>query len=131
MIITYAEVVPLDRGGGIRTVPLVTPESHPGAPITTGISIYPPGTGAPLHTHNCDEQVTLIGGRAEVEIDGVATPLELRDTTYIPQGVEHAFRNRGCEDMTILWIYCSDRVTRTLSDGGETVDHLSARDRMG
>jgi mannose-6-phosphate isomerase-like protein (cupin superfamily) len=84
-----------------------------------------------LHRHNCDEQVTLIGGLAEVEIGGVARPLEVRDTTYIPEGVEHAFRNRGREDMTILWIYCSDRVTRTLSDSGETVDHLSARDRMG
>jgi quercetin dioxygenase-like cupin family protein len=131
MIIAYAEAEPLDRGGGIRTVPLVTPGSRPGAPITTGISVYPPGTGAPLHTHNCDEQVTLIGGLAEVQIDGVATPLELYDTTYIPEGVEHAFRTRGPTAMTILWIYCSDRVTRTLSDGGETVEHLSARDRMG
>jgi hypothetical protein len=33
--------------------------------------------------------------------------------------------------MTILWIYCSDRVTRTLSASGETVEHLSDRDRMG
>ncbi len=132
MIIAYADVVPLDRGAGIRTVPLVTPGSRPGAPITTGISVYPPGTGAPLHTHNCDEQVTLIGGLAEVEIDGVITLLEPHDTTYIAQGIEHAFRNRGdADDMTILWIYCSDRVTRTLLDGGETVEHLSARDRMG
>jgi mannose-6-phosphate isomerase-like protein (cupin superfamily) len=131
MIIAYAGVESLDRGGGIRTVPLVTPRSRPGAPITTGISVYPTGTGAPLHTHNCDEQVTLIGGLAEVEIDGVATLLEPHDTTYIPQGVEHAFRNTGPGDMTILWIYCSNRVTRTLSDSGETVEHLSVRDRMG
>ena len=131
MIIAYAEVEPLDRGGGVRSVPLVTPESRPGAPITTGISVYPPGTGAPLHVHNCDEQVTLIDGLAEVEIDGVVTPLAPHDTTYIPQGVEHAFRNRGSSDMTILWIYCSNRVTRTLSGSGETVEHLSARDRMG
>jgi mannose-6-phosphate isomerase-like protein (cupin superfamily) len=130
MIITYAEIEALDRGGGVRTMPLVTRGSRPGAPITTGISVYPAGTGAPLHTHNCDEQVTLIGGLAEVEIDGVTAPLEPHDTTYIAQGVEHAFRNRGSEDMTILWIYCSDRVTRTLSEGGQTVEHLSPRDRM-
>ena len=104
---------------------------RPGAPITTGISVYPPGTGAPLHTHNCDEQVTLIGGLADVVIGGVVTPLEPHDTTYIVQGVEHAFCNRGEDPMTILWIYCSDHVTRTLSASGQTVEHLSALDRMG
>jgi quercetin dioxygenase-like cupin family protein len=131
MIIRFADIDPLDRGGGIRTLPLVTPESCAGAPITTGISVYPPGTGAPLHTHNCDEQVTLLGGLAEVEIDGAATTLEPHDTTYIAEGAEHAFRNRGDEPMTILWIYCSNSVTRTLSASGETIEHLSARDRMG
>ena len=130
MLIRFAEVEPLDRGGGVRTLPLVTARSRAGAPITTGISVYPPGTGAPRHTHNCDEQVTLIGGLAEVEIDGVVTPLQPHDTTYIAQGAEHAFRNRGEEPMTILWIYCSNRVTRTLSASGETVEHLSARDRI-
>jgi mannose-6-phosphate isomerase-like protein (cupin superfamily) len=131
MIISVADVEPLDRGGGIRTTPLVTPRSFPGAPITTGISTYPRGMGAPLHTHNCAEQVTLLGGRAEVEIDGAVTSLVPNDTTYIPEGVEHAFRNRGEEPMTILWIYCSNTVTRTLSSSGETVEHLSARDLMG
>jgi mannose-6-phosphate isomerase-like protein (cupin superfamily) len=131
MIIRFADIDPLDRGGGIRTRPLVTSESRAGAPITTGISVYPTGTGAPLHTHNCDEQVTLLGGLAEVEIGGVVTPLEPHDTTYIAEGVEHAFRNRGDEPMTILWVYCSNRVTRTLSGSGETIEHLSARDRMG
>ena len=130
MIISFARIEALDRGGGVTTLPLVTPGSRPGAPITTGISIYPAATGAPLHTHNCDEQVTLIGGLAEVEIAGVVSPLEPHDTTYIPQGTEHAFRNRGTEPMTILWIYCSDRVTRTLSASGETVEHLSERDVM-
>jgi hypothetical protein len=30
--------------------------------ITTGISTYPARTGAPLHVHNCDEQVHLARG---------------------------------------------------------------------
>jgi mannose-6-phosphate isomerase-like protein (cupin superfamily) len=130
VIFEFERIDPIDRGGGIATVPLVTSASteHPG--FTSGISVYPAGTGAPLHHHNCDEQVTLLEGLAEVEIDGVVTPLSPYDSTYIPAGREHAFRNRGSAPMRILWIYASDRVTRTFSGTGETVEHLSTADLM-
>src|SRR5579871_1066510 len=104
-IVKVKDVPLLDRGDGITTVPLITRHSDPSALITTGMSTYPPGTGAPLHTHNCDEQVTLLSGRGEVEVDGVVTPLERYDSTYIPRGRQHAFRNTDSEPMTILWIY--------------------------
>jgi quercetin dioxygenase-like cupin family protein len=129
-VITLAAVAPLDRGGGIVTIPLVTHASARAPKIITGISTYPPGQGAPLHTHNCDEQVTLLEGAGEVEIDGVLTPLVPYDSTYIPAEQPHAFRNTGERPMKILWIYASDRVTRTFADTGETVEHLSARDLM-
>ena len=131
MIVEFERVEPIDRGGGIVTVPLVTRASVESPRFTTGMSVYPPGTGAPLHVHDCDEQVTILDGEAEVEIDGAVTPLGLYDTTYIPAGREHAFRNRGTGPMRILWIYASDRVTRTFTETGETVEHLSDADLMG
>ncbi len=131
-IIKYGSARRLDRGGGVSSVPLVTAAST-GATnrIVTGISAYPRGGGAPFHTHNCDEQVTLLSGVGEVEVDETVTALEPYDSTYIEAGKVHAFRNTGADPMVILWIYTQPQVTRTFADTGETVAHLSDADLMG
>jgi len=130
-IIKADEVKVIRRGSGILTMPLVTTQSADNPGFVTGISTYPQGQGAPLHSHNCDEQVTLLEGQGEVEVDGRITPLKPYDSTYIPADQRHAFRNTGTAPMKILWIYASNRVTRTFASTGETVEHLSAADLMG
>jgi quercetin dioxygenase-like cupin family protein len=73
----------VDRGNGIQSIPLVTKalgSNH----ITTGITRFPVGAEVPMHSHNCDEQVTILEGEADADIDGQRhRRLHAFDTTLV------------------------------------------------
>ncbi|MBS3995736.1 MAG: cupin domain-containing protein [Hydrogenophaga sp.] len=110
-----------DRGGGARTIPLVTP--HIGATgFINGITEFGPGAAIPFHSHNCEESVMLLEGNAMLDMEGQASvQLKQHDTTWLPANLSHRFRNLSAtEPMKILWIYAHAQATRKLTETGET-----------
>ena len=109
-----------ERGGGARTIPLVSPSTGASAFIN-GITEFGPGAAIPFHSHNCEESVMLLEGDAMLDIEGQEIRLKALDTTWISPNVSHRFRNLSdTRPMKILWIYARLDATRTLTDTGVT-----------
>lgn len=107
------------RGGGARTIPLVT-AARGGTTYLNGITVFGPGSQIAHHVHNVAESVMVIRGNAVVDIDGHRTPLRTYDTTFVPANIPHHFENSSdTEEMHILWTYGSLDATRTILETGE------------
>jgi quercetin dioxygenase-like cupin family protein len=129
-IIPYGSVTGFRRGNGVLTRLLVGKDTAQDTIFTSGTTVFPAGAGAPMHSHNCCEQVTILDGEAEVEVGGVKSRLGRHDTTFIPAQLPHRFVNVGAGELTILWIYGATDVTRTFTETGETVAHLAPGDQV-
>jgi quercetin dioxygenase-like cupin family protein len=69
-IFKIGSIARFQRGDGVITTLLVGAERAPDTVFTSGLTSFPPGRSAPMHSHNCGEQVTLLEGDGEVEVDG-------------------------------------------------------------
>jgi quercetin dioxygenase-like cupin family protein len=118
------------RGDGVVTTLLVGAERAPDTVFTSGLTSFPPGRSAPMHSHNCGEQVIILEGEGEVEVDGQKTRLGKYDSAYIAANKPHRYNNVGTTPLLILWIYGAAHVTRTFSASGATVEHLSSGDTV-
>jgi len=119
-ILRPAELPATDRGGGNKTIPLVSPWVG-SQQMLNGITVIAPGKAIGLHAHNCEESVIVLEGQGVVELDGVDHPVGTFDTTWVPAGVPHRFKNTSdAQSLRIFWTYASPGATRTLIATGET-----------
>ena len=119
-VLRPSEIKPHERGGGARTIPLVT-RGCGSTSLLNGITEFAPNAAIPLHKHNCEESVMVLEGEAIVELDGVRHRMGVNDTTWVPAEMPHRFINASdTKKMRIFWIYASIDATRTIIATGET-----------
>ena len=119
-ILRPSECTSRERGGGARTIPLVSALVGSEKNLS-GITEFDPGAAIALHCHNCEETVVLLSGEGIAEIDGEQFTVHPLDTSWIPAGVPHRFRNASAtEKMRIYWTYSSVDANRTIVATGIT-----------
>ena len=122
-IFLSADATAIDHAKGIRTIPLVVPRA--GAELPCGISIYAAGVEAPMHRHNCSEQILVLEGHAEVRSGDRRQYLGQNDCVWIPAGMDHGYSNVGEGELRLLWVYDASEVTRIATADGTSVPLLA------
>ena len=124
-IFRLKDLPPVERGRGIKSIPLAGPETGSSV-LLQGQTIFPPGGAIALHTHSSDECIVILEGRAACELNDERHELEPFDTTFVEAGVPHRFINIGDGELRILWTYSAVDTTRTFVETGETAGHLDS-----
>jgi putative monooxygenase len=127
-VLRPSELPSITRARGVVSQPLVMAERGSSS-LTMGISTFEPGAAIPLHTHNVEEAITILEGEAVAILAGREHVVRPYDTTFVPPGTPHHFRNDSGARMRFLWTYGGAHVTRTYVETGQTVEHLSVEDR--
>ncbi len=129
LLIRPSEVAPFDRGHGVATIPYVGKWNCEQNLVTTGQTVFEVGRSLPVHSHNVEESVLVLEGEATAKIGDEYFDLEVGDASWVPAGIPHRFYNRGDSVMRIYWVYGGCHVTRTMTETGETFEHLSEHDK--
>lgn len=127
----YADLPQVSRGStGIVNQPIASKKIG-ALSLHSGITVMPPHTAVPPHTHNAEEQVTILEGTMKIILDGdKEVSCSQYDSTFISSGVQHELINNTGEQVIAMVIYGSANANRTFTETGETVEIGSDRDKF-
>jgi putative monooxygenase len=128
-VLPFESLPVVPRGLGIVNYPIASKKLGARA-IHTGISELPVGVPVPRHSHNAEEQVTVLEGKVKIKLDDREQICQRFDSTFISANVEHELVNVGDETAYVLVVYGSPDVNRTFAGTGETVGIGSEDDRF-
>ncbi|NRA89375.1 MAG: cupin domain-containing protein [Rhizobiales bacterium] len=126
----YTDLPQVSRGAGIINQPIAS-KAIGARSLHSGITIMPGNSAVPPHTHNAEEQVTVLEGTIRIILDGKHTFIcNKYDSTFISPNVQHELINDTDQEVIAMVIYGSANVNRTFAETGETVNIGSDRDKF-
>jgi quercetin dioxygenase-like cupin family protein len=125
----FVSLPKISRGNGIVNH-LIASRKLGARAIHAGISELPVGVPAPRHSHNAEEQVTVLEGTVKITLGDREQICRRLDSTFIAAGVEHELVNVGEGTALVQVVYGSPDVTRTFAASGQTVEIGSDADQF-
>lgn len=126
----FNQLTQVPRGHGIVNY-LIANKKIGATAIHSGITLMPAGTSVPPHTHNAEEQVTVLEGTLKIILDGEQEVICSKyDSTFLSPGVQHELINDSDQPVYAMVTYGASNVNRTFVETGETVDIGSDKDRF-
>ena len=117
----FSKIPKISRGNGIVNH-LIASKNIGASKIHSGITVIPPKTSVPAHSHNTEEQVTILKGTLKIILNGEKeVNCNRYDSTFITSNIEHELINETNEEVHAIIIYGSVDVNRTFSKTGLTV----------
>ena len=117
----FSELPKKSRGRGIINH-LIASKKIGAGNIHSGITFIPPKTSVPSHSHNTEEQVTILNGSLKIILNGEKeVNCNRYDSTFITSNIQHELINETDEEVHAIIIYGSVDVNRTFSKTGLTV----------
>ena len=117
----FSKIPKISRGNGIVNH-LIASKNIGASKIHSGITVIPPQTSVPAHSHNTEEQVTILKGTLKIILNGgKEVDCNVYDSTFITSNIQHELINETDEEVHAIIIYGSVDVNRTFSKTGLTV----------
>lgn len=76
-----------------------------------------PRAATPVHSHDCEEVITVLRGRAACHYEGTTTVVNAEESLLIPASVVHQICNDGDEDLYIMATLAMSPVQVKAPDG--------------
>ena len=94
------EVEKIPAGSGVSRQILISADEAPNFAMRR--FIIEPGGSMPMHTNTVEHEQLVLGGRAEVSLNGKVFEVGRDDVVLIPAGIPHSYRTLGSEPFQFL-----------------------------
>ncbi len=101
MPVVHNEAVEKFALPGLEHQTLAGPE-HGMQTLEMWMQTIKPGSGTPVHRHDCEEAIVVLCGSGRLTVEGKDTDFGPNSTLQIPRDVIHQIVNTGTEDMFIV-----------------------------
>lgn len=93
LVVNHRDRPVIDSASGHPSLSMVVNREVGARSMSVWVTFHEPGEVVPLHTHECEEIITIIAGEAIVTVAGESIPVHTDMSIVIPPRTPHGYKN--------------------------------------